>query len=100
MRACGSGLTLNLEDGLGGGQPFCVGAHRGAVRHAAPPDAEGVTQAGAGDQQPGVLVDPLSVQGPRQPGVLGGDHALKGGVLSLAHRDVVELGDELHRTGG
>ena len=100
MMAVASGLTLDLEVGPGRGQALGVGGHPGAVGHAALPDAEGVTEAVAGDDQPVVLVHPLPVQAPCQSGVLGRHHALEGGVLALAHRDVVELGDELHRTRG
>lgn len=93
-------LTLNMEVGLGHHQSLGVDGHPGAVRHPALPDAQGVAEAIARDDEPLVLVDPLAIESPHQSSVLGRDHALEGGVLSLADRDVVKLSDELHCARG
>lgn len=92
-----NGLTLNFEAGfaylsLG----LCCNLR--TVQDLALLDQQGVAQAVLVSLETIAQGDRLIVHEPDQLDILGGNHALEGGILSFKHSGVVELCEELHHS--
>lgn len=90
-------LTLHTEPGCAQ-QPLSIGCHSGCVAWLAAPYGEAMAQPTPGHLQPLTGYNWLPIQLPCHRHVLGGHHALEGGIVSLQHHQALQLHNDLHHS--